>query len=132
MPATITPPRPAVTAAPPGDPAPHTDVWGHVARVTAWLDAANGRGPHETAARIMKITEEAGEAVAAYLAATGQNPRKGITATPGELAGELCDVVLAALVALATITGGTPPAEAALASHVAARAARLSSLRAAA
>jgi hypothetical protein len=132
MPAALAPPRPAITLTPTGDPAPHADVWEHVARVTAWLDAANGRGPHETAARIMKITEEAGEAAAAYLAATGQNPRKGVTATPGDLAGELCDVVIAALVALVTITGGTPPAEASLARHVAARAARLSSLRAAA
>jgi NTP pyrophosphatase (non-canonical NTP hydrolase) len=131
MPGTITPPRP-VTVTPVGDPAPHADVWEHVARVVARLAAANGRGPHETATRIMKITEEAGEAVAAYLAVTGQNPRKSITATSGELAGELCDVVLAALVALVTITGGTPQAEATLASHVAARAARLSSLRAAA
>ena len=98
----------------------------------AWLDAANGRGPHETAVRIMKITEEAGEAVAAYIGLTGANPRKGVTATPEDLAGELCDVVLAALVALATVTGGTPQAESRLAGHVAARAVRLRTLRAAA
>jgi hypothetical protein len=48
------------------------------------------------------------------------------------VAGELCDVVLAALVALATITGGTPQAESRLNRHVAARAVRLRSLRAAA
>jgi hypothetical protein len=46
--------------------------------------------------------------VAAYIGLTGTNPRKGTTDSPGELAGELCDVVLAALTALATITGGTP------------------------
>ena len=68
----------------------------------------NGRGPHETAVWVMKIAEEAGEAVAAYIGTTGTNPRKGVTATADELAGELCDVVLAALVALATVTGGTP------------------------
>jgi hypothetical protein len=84
-------------------------VWEHVARAVAWP-----------------------EAVAAYLCMTGQNPRKGITGGPGELSGELCDVVLAAPVALATITGGTPQAESRLTRHVAARAAQLSPLRAAA
>ena len=100
-------------------------VWDHVARTVAWLDAVNGRGPHETAVRVMKIAEEAGEAVAAYIGLTGANPRKGVTAEPGELAGELCDVVLAALIALATVTGGTPQAESWLARHVADRAVRL-------
>ena len=41
-------------------------------------------------------------------------------------------MVLAALIALATITGGTPQAESQLARHVAARAIRLRALRAAA
>ena len=41
-------------------------------------------------------------------------------------------MVLAALVALATVTGGTPQAESRLAGHVAARAVRLRALRAAA
>jgi hypothetical protein len=49
-----------------------------------------------------------------------------------DLAGELCDVVLATLVALATVTGGTPQAESRLTRHVAARAVRLRALRAAA
>ena len=80
----------------------------------------------------MKITEEAGEAVAAYFGVTGANPRKGVTASTEDLTGELCDVVLAALVALATVTGGTPQAEARLAGHVAARSVRLRALRAAA
>ena len=107
-------------------------VWDHVARYRTWLDATNGRSPHETATRIMKITKEAGETVAAYFGVTGTNPRKGVTATPDDLAGELCDVILAALVALATVTGGTPQAESRLAGHVADRAIRLRSLRAAA
>jgi hypothetical protein len=98
----------------------------------AWLDAANGRGPHEIAVRVMKIAEETGKAVAAYIGAAGANPCKGITAGPGDLAAELCDVVLAALAALTTITGGTPQAESALARHVTARAVRRRALRAAA
>ena len=47
------------------------------ARTVAWLDAANGRGPYEIAIRVMKIAEETGEAVAAYIGTTGTNPRKG-------------------------------------------------------
>jgi hypothetical protein len=59
----------------------------------------------------MKVAEEAGEAVAAYIVTTGSNPRKPPAAdAAGDLIGELCDVVLAGLVALATVTGGTPQA----------------------
>jgi len=130
MPDTLTVPPLAPAAG--EEPAPYVCVWDHVARTVTWLDAANGRGPHETAVRVMKIAEEAGEAVAAYLGTTGANPRKGVTATPEDLAGELCDVVLAALIALATISGGTPHAESRLAAHVAARATGLRALRAAA
>ena len=130
MPDTLTVPPLAPAAG--EEPALYVCVWDHVARTVAWLDAANGRGPHETAVRVMKIAEEAGEAVAAYIGITGANPRKGVTATPDDLAGELCDVVLAALIALATVTGGTPQAESRLAAHVAARATRLRALRAAA
>ena len=129
MPDTLTMPPLAPAAG--EEPALYVCVWDHVARTVTWLDTANGRGPHETAVRLMKIAEEAGEAVAAYIGLTGANPRKGVTATPEELAGELCDVVLAALVALATVTGGTPQAESRLAAHVAARATRLRALRAA-
>ena len=130
MPDTLTVPPLAPAAG--EEPALYVCVWDHVARTVAWLDAANGRGPHETAVRVMKIAEEAGEAVAAYIGTTGANPRKGVTATPEDLAGELCDVVLAALIALATVTGGTPQAESRLLRHVAARAIRLRALRAAA
>ena len=130
MPETLTVPPLAPAAG--EEPALYVCVWDHVARYVMWLDAANGRSPHETAARIMKITEEAGETVAAYFGVTGTNPRKGVTATTDDLAGELCDVVLAALVALVTVTGGTPQAESCLAGHVAGRAVRLRSLRAAA
>lgn len=116
----------------PAVPGGEAGVWDHVARTVAWLDAANGRSPHETAVRVMKIAEEAGEAVAAYIGVTGENPRRGVSASTDDLAGELCDVVLAALVALATVTGGTPHAESRLAGHVATRSVRLRSLRAAA
>ena len=73
---------PPLTPAAGEEPALYVCVWDHVARTVAWLDAANGRSPHETAVRVMKIAEEAGEAVAAYIGTTGANPRKGVTATP--------------------------------------------------
>jgi hypothetical protein len=130
MPDTLTA-SPAVPVAE-EEPALHVCVWDHVARTVAWLDAANGRGPHEIAVRVMKVAEETGEVVSAYIGLTGANPRKGVTADPSDLAAELCDVGLAALIALATITGGTPQAESALHRHVAARAIRLRALRAAA
>ena len=132
MPDTLTVPPLAPATPVEEEPALYVCVWDHVARYVMWLDAANGRSPHEIAARIMKITEEAGEAAAAYFGVTGTNPRKGVTATTDDLAGELCNVVLAALVALATVTGGTPQAESCLAGHVAGRAIRLRGLRAAA
>jgi hypothetical protein len=56
MSGTLTPPRPAVVAE--EEPVLYVCVWDHIARTLAWLDAANGRGPHETAARVMKIAEE--------------------------------------------------------------------------
>jgi hypothetical protein len=118
----ILPPAAPVTEE---EPALDVCVWDHVARTVAWLDAANGRSPHETAIRVMKIAEETGEAVAAYIGLNDANPRKGITAGPDDLTGELCDVVLAALIALATVTGGTPQAESRLARHIADRAIRL-------
>jgi hypothetical protein len=130
MPDTLT--LPPADPADEEEPALHVCVWDHVARTVAWLDTANGRGQHEIAVRVMKITEEAGEAAAAYIGLTGNNPRKGVTAGPDDLAAELCDVALAALIALATMTGGTPQAESALFAHVAARAVRLRALRAAA
>jgi hypothetical protein len=58
MPDTITVPAPA--AAIEEEPALFMCVWDNVARTLAWLDNANGRDRHEVAARIMKITEEAG------------------------------------------------------------------------
>ncbi|PWI43288.1 MazG-like family protein [Streptomyces sp. ICBB 8177] len=79
-------------------------LWPVTARIVATLNATNGTGPHETAMRLLKVTEEAGEASAAYIGMTGQNPRKGTTHTPGDVADELCDVIIAAAVALHAFT----------------------------
>lgn len=54
--------------------------------------------------RLLKVTEEAGEAAQAYIGFTGQNPRKGITHDRGDVADELCDVIVTAMVALHSFT----------------------------
>ncbi|MEU8867113.1 MazG-like family protein [Streptomyces umbrinus] len=83
-------------------------LWPTAARISAVLDIANGTGEHETAMRLLKVVEEAGEASAAYIGLTGQNPRKGITQTPRDVADELCDVIIAAAVALHAFSAAPP------------------------
>lgn len=91
----------------PQQPEPYlpADPWQTVARLTAWLDDRNGRSGTETALRILKVTEEAGEVASAWIGMTGQNPRKGVTHVTADVADELCDVITAAMVALTTISG---------------------------
>lgn len=101
------------------------DLWQHVTAAVDWLDTANGRSEHQCAIQMLKIAEEAGEAAAAYIGMTGQNPRKGVTHTREDVAGELCDVVVTALVALATVTGTADSAQAALDRHLTKRGPRL-------
>ncbi|MDG4809789.1 MazG-like family protein [Micromonospora sp. WMMD1120] len=68
-----------------------------------WLDAANGTGQTELTCRILKVTEEAGEASAAWIGLLGQNPRKGVTHTREDVAAELADVAFTALVAIESL-----------------------------
>lgn len=68
--------------------------------ITAWLDTSNPASPHEDAMRVMKLMEEAGEAAAAYVGVTGQNPRKRVTHTMDDLLKELADVAITALCAM--------------------------------
>lgn len=75
-----------------------------IAQLAAWLDASNGTGDHETAMRVMKLSEEVGEVTEAYIGMVGQNPRKGVTHTATDVADELCDVIVTALVALHRFT----------------------------
>jgi hypothetical protein len=77
-----------------------TVLWPVTDRIADALNTANGAGEHETAMRLIKVVEEAGEASAAYIGMTGQNPRKGVTHTAADVADELCDVIIAAAVAL--------------------------------
>lgn len=76
------------------------DTWTAVTTATSWLDDTNGTGDHELTCRILKVTEEAGEAAAAWIGALGRNPRKGVTHTREDTAAELADVVISALVAI--------------------------------
>ena len=99
-----------------------TGQWATVHHLVDWIDEANGRTPHEVAMRILKVTEEAGEVASAYIGMTGQNPRKGVTHTAEDVADELCDVILAAAVALVSVTDGE--AEAVLSAKLAKVAAR--------
>jgi hypothetical protein len=55
-------------------------------------------------ARVAKVVEEAGEAIAELIGVTGQNPRKGVTSTRGDLLGELADVALTGIYAIQHFT----------------------------
>lgn len=76
-------------------------TWAVIGHQTAWLDSVPGIAPEtRVLTQILKITEEAGEAAEAVIGALGQNPRKGFSHTWDDVATELCDVVISALVAL--------------------------------
>jgi NTP pyrophosphatase (non-canonical NTP hydrolase) len=68
-----------------------------------WLDSHHGNGRQQQTLRILKVTEEAGEVAQAWIGYVGQNPRKGITHTDREVADELADVALTALVAIESL-----------------------------
>lgn len=50
--------------------------------------------------RLMKIGEEFGEVVQAWIGVRGLNKRKGFTHSAADVANELCDVIITAKVAL--------------------------------
>ena len=68
-----------------------------------WLEQEGLGGDQLIALQLLKIGEEAGEASGAWIGATGVNPRKGVTHTRRDVADELADVVLAALVAIESL-----------------------------
>lgn len=87
-----------------------------VAQQKAWLDSHPQTDPTlAVPLRVLKVAEEAGEAAAALIGVSGQNPRKGTSHTTADLAAELCDVIVAASVALATVV---PDPEEALEQHI--------------
>ena len=78
-----------------------------IAALSRWIDDGNPQRDPEAAtwARLAKITEEAGEVVAAHIGATGQNPRKGVTHSMADVEAELLDVAITALAALEHLRG---------------------------
>ena len=76
-----------------------------------WLDDANAHRDPEarTWGRLAKVSEECGEVVDAYIGATGQNPRKGVTNGMDEVATELLDVALTAMAAYHHVRPGSSP-----------------------
>jgi NTP pyrophosphatase (non-canonical NTP hydrolase) len=84
------------------------DLWSSVDALWTWLDAGRPHGDREgLLLRVLKLSEGVGEVAEAVIGATGQNPRKGVTHTWDDVQGELCDVVITALVALRTLTPDT-------------------------
>ncbi|WP_316743056.1 MazG-like family protein [Streptomyces sp. MK7] len=90
------------TATPVAAPA---DLWTSIDALWTWLDAHGPYGGREgLLLRMLKLSEEVGEAAQAVIGVMGQNPRKGTTHTWEDVQSELCDVVITALVALRTLT----------------------------
>jgi hypothetical protein len=97
--------------------------WQAIQRVNDWLDSAvpeHYRGTlAQDWARISKIGEEIGEAteaiaainvpfgraISAFIGATGQNPRKGVTNGMEEVSEELADTALTAIFAMYHFAG---------------------------
>lgn len=94
------------------------NLFADIGDITAWLDESNPDSPHEDAMRVMKLMEEAGEAAAAYIGVTGQNPRKGVTHKMDDLLSELADVAITALCAMQHFTQDEAVTRAYLASKV--------------
>ncbi|OBK22560.1 hypothetical protein A5635_21790 [Mycobacterium asiaticum] len=77
-----------------------------IAQLAAWNDRHNV----SVDIRMLKISEEYGEATDAYLGYLGANPRKGVTNGVETVWLELADTALAALVAIESL-GGDPESE---------------------
>jgi len=56
--------------------------------------------------RILKLTEEVGEAAEAFIGLRGLNSRKGLCRTRDDLLAELADVIITAAVAMTGVTEG--------------------------
>lgn len=98
------------------------DLGDSLAIISAWIDDAPVNAVRDPEARtwgrIAKVGEEFGEVVAAFIGATGQNPRKGQTHGLMEVGLELLDVALTALAAYEHLHGNQGKSGAALVAHV--------------
>lgn len=92
------------------------ETWQTVGRLVDWLDRESAAAPGQQGLlRVLKLTEEVGEVAQALIGVTGQNPRKGTSHTWEDVHAELCDVILTAMVALASLT---PDAREVFAGHL--------------
>lgn len=65
-----------------------------------WHAITGFQGEEDKAPRILKLNEEIGEVSQAFIGYRGLNKRKGNTHTAEDVANELCDVIVTAMVAL--------------------------------
>jgi NTP pyrophosphatase (non-canonical NTP hydrolase) len=79
-------------------------MWEHIGQLHAHHGEVSPEG------RLLKLTEETGEAAAAYIGMTGMNSRKGICASRDDVLDELADVIITAAVAMAGIVGDSAAA----------------------
>ncbi|MEW2633315.1 MazG-like family protein [Streptomyces sp. NPDC048389] len=80
-------------------------TWDGVHKLRGWLDNENQAAAGDVRLlRVLKISEEVGEAAEAITGALGANPRKGSSHTWEDVEKELSDVIVTAMVALSTIT----------------------------
>jgi NTP pyrophosphatase (non-canonical NTP hydrolase) len=68
------------------------------------LHAVYGEVPVEI--RLLKLTEETGEAAEAFIGMHGLNSRKGVCRSRDDLLAELADVIITAAIAMAGVTRG--------------------------
>src|SRR5215472_1037378 len=83
--------------------------WQVIYNVDKWLDEGipdiyKDQSMAQDWARVSKVIEELGEAVAAMIGYTGQNPRKGMTHTKEDMVYELADVAMTAILAIQHFT----------------------------
>ncbi|WP_052849881.1 MazG-like family protein [Streptomyces avicenniae] len=79
-------------------------TWGTINALVQWLDRNDANPPDVVRLlRVLKVQEETGEVAEAVHGAMGSNPRKGASHTWTDVEKELCDVILTAMVALATL-----------------------------
>ena len=97
-----------------------TNLGAQLAELSRWIDEANShRNPEaQLWGRVAKVSEETGEAIAALVGATGQNPRKGFTHTTVDVVKELLDVAVTALAAVEHLVNNDGSCVSLLESHV--------------
>lgn len=78
-------------------------LFGTITELAGFLTVRNGDGMAEMTAQMLKLSEEVGEAAAAWIGFLGQNPRKGVTHSLEDVLSELADVAITAMVGIARL-----------------------------